>query len=73
MFAKFLVGDVKTAGAAWLDPPPCYTEEDPLKFPETDVGTPSSGSSVTSDDSFWDDDDETDDSVTDAGPSWSGG
>lgn len=72
MFAKFLVGDEKTAGAAWLDPPP-YTEEDPLKVPETDVEAPSSGSSVISDASLWDDDSESDDGVVEAGPSWSGG
>ena len=75
MLAKFLVGDEKTAGAAWLDPPPIYTESDPLKVPETDAESPSSGSSVTSDDSddsFWDDDSEND-SCLEAGPSWSGG
>ena len=75
MLAKFLVGDEKTAGAAWLDPPPIYTEKDPLKVPETDVEAPSSGSSVTSDDSddsFWDDDSESDSSL-EAGPTWSGG
>ena len=77
MLAKFLVGDEKTAGAAWLDPPPIYTETDPLKAPETDVEapTPSSGASTTSeisDDSFWDDDSEPESSL-EAGPKWSGG
>ena len=71
VLAKFLVGDEKTAGAAWLDPPPLYTEEDPLKAPDTDAEVPSSGSSVISDASFWDDD--SDEKVDETGPSWSGG
>ena len=72
MLAKFLIGDEKTAGAAWLDPPPLYTEEDPLKTHETDVEVPSSGSSVISDASFWDDESESE-NVAETGPSWSGG